>query len=716
MIPIFLTIQGLYSYRSKQVIDFRKLVSAQIFGVFGGVGSGKSSILEAISFALYNQSERLNKQDNRSYNMMNLKSDEFLIDFVFTAGSDQQEYRIKIETSRKKNKDEVKPFTRTTYKKNENDWVATELDIENLVGLSYENFKRTIIIPQGKFQEFLELKDSERVKMMKDIFQLEKFDLSDQVGVLISENKQISENVKGQMISLENVSHETIQELSVQKENTEIAYKKFQEKLKTGRQSLQDLEKLKELNDLLNAKKVQFKKLSEQELQIDQQEKTLQQYQRLYRLFQFDLVNQKQLQAQQVDIQHKISQSQLNYGQLKDKQQQALVSFEKLEADYNNRDNKLRQAEEMETYLEAKSVQAKLRLCQKEETDCRVEFESLVEAVRKAEENEDILKKQLSGLSKDRSQKDELYQIKAWFEKEKFVLKSLNDLLNEKNKNHALQIQLRNELATKLLKLDLGWKSVEEIPDNFDNFSVHIKDRIANFQQHYEQCQTEIARVNTHLKLEAYAQALQEGDPCPLCGSEHHPDILESKNSHEKLNEFQQQSSRIEEQISKLNELILQMSRQYQSLDIIQEKLIELSRRIELNQSEYDLLKAGFVWPEYKNMSLEEVDARLHKLLEIEKEEKDISVRIEKFRQQQKDHRNTLQHKQVRLQQLAQENASLVTKVETLFHSLKNLKVEKAEAMDEALIQEKVQEIRNWYQQIGQQYKTSELLLHAKVK
>ena len=87
MIPVQLTIQGLYSYQEKQTIDFTRLTSANLFGIFGPVGSGKSSVLEAITFAIYGRTDRLNLSgDNRYYNMMNLKSDEMLIDFIFETG------------------------------------------------------------------------------------------------------------------------------------------------------------------------------------------------------------------------------------------------------------------------------------------------------------------------------------------------------------------------------------------------------------------------------------------------------------------------------------------------------------------------------------------------------------------------------------------------------------------------------------------------------
>ena len=45
MIPLRLDIEGLYSYKEKQSIDFTQLTAAGLFGIFGAVGSGKSSIL-----------------------------------------------------------------------------------------------------------------------------------------------------------------------------------------------------------------------------------------------------------------------------------------------------------------------------------------------------------------------------------------------------------------------------------------------------------------------------------------------------------------------------------------------------------------------------------------------------------------------------------------------------------------------------------------------
>ena len=79
MIPVKLTLEGIYSYRERQTIDFTRLTGAKLFGIFGPVGSGKSTILEAMIYVLYGTIDRLNTEVK--YNLMNLQADRLFVDF-----------------------------------------------------------------------------------------------------------------------------------------------------------------------------------------------------------------------------------------------------------------------------------------------------------------------------------------------------------------------------------------------------------------------------------------------------------------------------------------------------------------------------------------------------------------------------------------------------------------------------------------------------------
>jgi exonuclease SbcC len=179
MIPIQLEIQGLYSYREKQVIDFEKLTAAGLFGIFGAVGSGKSSILEGVLLALYGSTERLSDRGERS-SMLNLQSDILLINFEFRSGKNNQfHYLARYAAKRnKKDPEKIDPSEHVFYLRQAGEWEPLEARAEDIIGMKKEHFKQTVIIPQGKFREFIDLTPGPRAEMMKELFGLERFDLS----------------------------------------------------------------------------------------------------------------------------------------------------------------------------------------------------------------------------------------------------------------------------------------------------------------------------------------------------------------------------------------------------------------------------------------------------------------------------------------------------------------------------------------------------------
>ena len=58
MKPVSLEFSGIHSYRERQKIDFEELGCFGLFGIFGPTGSGKSSILDAITLALFGAVDR----------------------------------------------------------------------------------------------------------------------------------------------------------------------------------------------------------------------------------------------------------------------------------------------------------------------------------------------------------------------------------------------------------------------------------------------------------------------------------------------------------------------------------------------------------------------------------------------------------------------------------------------------------------------------------
>nr|MDF9459449.1 AAA family ATPase [Bacillus pumilus] len=178
MKPITLTIKGLHSFREEQTIDFSSLCDAGVFGIFGPTGSGKSSILDAMTLALYGKVERAL---NNTHGILNQAEEKLSVSFTFAL---QKEHHISYKVERAfKRADEMK--VRTTLCRlieiGDTQTVladkASEVNrkVEELLGLTIDDFTRAVVLPQGKFAEFLSLKGADRRQMLQRLFNLEKY-------------------------------------------------------------------------------------------------------------------------------------------------------------------------------------------------------------------------------------------------------------------------------------------------------------------------------------------------------------------------------------------------------------------------------------------------------------------------------------------------------------------------------------------------------------
>ena len=78
MKPIKLVIDGLNSFETRQELDFSALGEG-VFGIFGKTGSGKSTILDAITLALYGEVER----SKQNVDFINTKTKKAVVEFLF---------------------------------------------------------------------------------------------------------------------------------------------------------------------------------------------------------------------------------------------------------------------------------------------------------------------------------------------------------------------------------------------------------------------------------------------------------------------------------------------------------------------------------------------------------------------------------------------------------------------------------------------------------
>ena len=175
MKPIRLEMRGINSFREIQSVDFSKLSQRGIFGIFGPTGSGKSTILDAMTLALYNETARKSKE------YLNLDSKDLFVSFEFEVGTDTGRAAYVVERGKKRDKDgKIKSTIDRLYKKGGTGEIIegsgqVNRTIVNLLGLTMDDFTRSVVIPQGKFSDFLKLAGANRKKMLERILKLQEF-------------------------------------------------------------------------------------------------------------------------------------------------------------------------------------------------------------------------------------------------------------------------------------------------------------------------------------------------------------------------------------------------------------------------------------------------------------------------------------------------------------------------------------------------------------
>lgn len=229
MKPLKLKIKGLNSFIEEQVIDFEKLTKRGLFGIFGPTGSGKSTILDGITLALYGDISR------KSNNFINTNCSSMNVSFEFQiSNAEIKKYRVHREFKRDKKTNTPKSSKCKVIDITNEDIVladkvrdVTEKCTE-IIGLSLEDFTRTVVLPQGKFNEFLKIEGKNRRDMLERLFNLEIYgeNISRKLGFEITKVTSEENILEGELKGYGEVSIYNLNIIKKEYEEIKELYKK----------------------------------------------------------------------------------------------------------------------------------------------------------------------------------------------------------------------------------------------------------------------------------------------------------------------------------------------------------------------------------------------------------------------------------------------------------------------------------------------------------
>ncbi|WP_308465659.1 SMC family ATPase [Rathayibacter soli] len=179
------TITGFGPYKDEQTVDFDAYADDGIFLIGGKTGAGKSSILDAICYALYNGVPRYDDTEARLRSDHCGPDDPTLVTLEFTVG----ELRYRIERSpdyeRPKKRGEgttTAPAEARLARMEGDGWVGLHdgprdvaLAVDELVRLKKDQFLQVILLAQNRFQQFLLAKNDQRQTLLRTLFGTRRF-------------------------------------------------------------------------------------------------------------------------------------------------------------------------------------------------------------------------------------------------------------------------------------------------------------------------------------------------------------------------------------------------------------------------------------------------------------------------------------------------------------------------------------------------------------
>ena len=640
MRPQVLTVSAFGPYAGEITIDFERLGTQGLYLITGDTGAGKTSIFDAITFALYGEASGA-VRDPQMFRSKYAKAEtKTYVELTFCYRGEKYRVKRNPEYQRPKGRG-----TGLTLQKAEAELeylsdssrpiVSKSKDVTRAVteilGLDYRQFTQIVMIAQGDFQKLLLADTATRKEIFRRIFHTEKFQqLQDALKAELSRQKEVYEDLRkgiSQELSIAVCPNGAIEEpewnilkkngfdgqtlraielievfLSageekyqmLKKEEEELSCKQrtlavCEEKLQRYKESCENVkEKEKRLEILLpNVIKAQeffYEQVNKQPRQkeLDAKKHRLQQDKQLCEAVQSEekqliqvkneLKEKEEKQCRQSEERKKqtrcIEEMKRQLEPLKNCEvaySQALLQMKQIEKQKNEWDEVQKQKlEAEETICELnQSIQFVYDQRKQQEEQikaCEIEMEKLSDAGREEQRCQSLVEDRKHQLEQYQTSYAEYKNIcDCQKKKEQSIIHQKEQLCEELKDCDVLLEQKKAQIKENGYRLEELTKFEKQLQEEKDQERIYteLQKKCKTYIESYEKSQSKWKHAWTcYLNAQAgiLAEGLEDGKPCPVCGSVHHP-VLAAKNlqtvSREELDEMQKKADEAQRKAEK---------------------------------------------------------------------------------------------------------------------------------------------------------------------
>lgn len=581
MRPIYLQMAGLQSYREVQEIDFTALCDAGVFGIFGPTGSGKSTILDAMTLALFGKVERA---ANGTQGIMNHAEQALSVSFTFELGhaSGAQRYRVDRQFKRGGEVSVNNTVSRLIrYQDGETVVLADKAgevnqQVQDILGLSMQDFTRAVVLPQGKFAEFLALKGSERRQMLQRLFHLEPYgdQLSAKTAARYKETDIAIKEITAEQQGLGDASQPALDAAAAALEAAAQAAQRLREQLAACEARAAEQRRVRELQQELAAVRVQ------REQHAARAPHVLALQAQLARAAQAELAQPYARQREQALA--RLARERDAAAAAEAALQSAQAALEQAQAAHAAAREALAAQEaplllQLDKLQQAQALAAELK--QQREALARLAAQDSQTEAALAEAREQLLREQELRDKAVKRQADLKAEL-ALVEVPSGIRERLQEALQEKRtieqwrqqledqraerERHEAGLQAIGQEQAELQSKESQWGQdlsawLQDMSEIYSAVSGH-EDSLTGITEAIPGWIGDFKAAGREAELKAMAAALaaklESGDPCPVCGSTHHP-APNSLHEHEA-----ETGSDTEAAIARLENLLLQARQQ----------------------------------------------------------------------------------------------------------------------------------------------------------